>query len=91
VKTLGKTPSGSEAIATSANLSALLGFVTAFQSNQQASNEALKCVANTLLLIDDARATWISEEVGGGEASITLLEVWTIPFSKFISPTPHAC
>lgn len=40
-----------------------------------ASNEALKCVANTLLLNEVARTRLLSEEVDGGNISIDLLEV----------------
>lgn len=64
-------------MATPANLSTLLALSTAFKNDPDATNEALRCVANTLLLIDCARDTWVDKQVGGGEASISLLDVRT--------------
>lgn len=75
VKTLGKDPAGSEVIASPANLMALLGMVNAFKDNADASNEALRCLANALLLISGARDTFVRKDVGGGEAIIELFEV----------------
>jgi hypothetical protein len=68
-------PAGSEAIATAANLSTLLSLSAAFKDDQEATSEALRCVANALLLIDSARDTWVDKQVGGGEACIGLLDV----------------
>jgi hypothetical protein len=75
VKTLGKMPVGSEVIATPANLSILLALSTAFKNDLDATTEALRCVANALLLIDSARDTWVDKQVGGGEACVGLLDV----------------
>lgn len=75
IKTLGKEPIGSEVIATSANLSTLLALSRSLKDDADASNEALRCIANALLLISDARDTFIRNEVGGGEAAADLLEV----------------
>jgi hypothetical protein len=75
VKMLGKVPAGSEVIARSANLSTLLALSTSFKNDQQATIEALRCVANALLLIDSARDTWVDKQVGGGDACISLLDV----------------
>ncbi|KAI0734889.1 guanine nucleotide exchange factor [Fomitopsis betulina] len=74
IKTLGKEPIGSEVIATSANLSTLLALSRSLKDDADASNEALRCIANALLLISDARDTFIRNEVGGGEAAADLLE-----------------
>ena len=75
VKSLGKNPAGSEVIATSANLSALLSLYHTYKDVPEASNEALRCVANALLLVDQARATLIDKQVGGGDFAVELLEV----------------
>lgn len=76
VKMLGKVPAGSEVISTPANLSILLALSTSLKNDPQATTEALRCVANALLLIDTARDTWVDKQVGGGDACISLLDVW---------------
>ena len=78
VKTLGKDFSGSEYLASSTNLLTLLGFATAFKDDPDASGEALRCVANALLLIEEARSTFISKSVNGGDTCLTMLEVFSI-------------
>ncbi len=75
VKSLGKNPAGSELIATPANLSALLSLYNTYKDVADASNEALRCVANAMLLVDRARVTFIDKQVGGGEFAVELLEV----------------
>jgi hypothetical protein len=85
VKTLGKMPIGSEVVATSANLSTLLALSTSLKNDPQAINEALRCVANALLLIETARMTWVGEQVGGGEACIDFLEKSTTPDQIFLA------
>lgn len=75
VKTLGKIPAGSEIVATPANLSTLLALSTSLKNDPEATIEALRCVANALLLIEKARVTWVGEQVGGGQACVDLLEV----------------
>lgn len=79
VKALGKHPAGSEIIATPANLSNLLTLSTSFKNDPDASGEALRCIANALLLVEEARSMWIMKEVGGGEASVEFLEVSSCP------------
>jgi hypothetical protein len=37
--------------------------------------ESLRCVANSLLLIEEARVTWVGETVRGGSACVDLLQV----------------
>ncbi|KAG9219458.1 hypothetical protein CCMSSC00406_0005352 [Pleurotus cornucopiae] len=87
LKTLGKHPSGSAVIAQPANLSTLLTLstCTAFKDYPEASNEALRCIANAMLLIDSARSTWTTKEVGGGDASVKLLEKSTSPDRLFLA------
>lgn len=72
---LGKEPAGSEVIATSANFSGLLSVFNAFRDNAEASNEALRCIANALLLISDGRQIFVQKDVGGGDVMAELLEV----------------
>ncbi|KAH9950122.1 guanine nucleotide exchange factor [Amylocystis lapponica] len=84
VKALGKDPAGSEVVATNANLSALLGLSHSLKDNTDASNEALRCIANALLLISDARQTFIEKQVGGAEACVELLEKSTSPERIFL-------
>lgn len=72
---LGYQRFGSELITTPANLSILISASTAFKDVPEASGEALRCVANGLLLVEGARSTWVKKEVGGGEATVESLEV----------------
>lgn len=78
MKTLGKDFSGSEYLASSTNLLRLLGYATAFKDDSDASSEALRCIANALLLIEEARNTFISKTVNGGDTCLTMLEVFNI-------------
>lgn len=75
VKTLGKNPSGSETLATASTLSALLGLSISFKDDPEASSEALRCIANTMLLFEHARGTFIGKDVGGGETCVGMLDV----------------
>jgi hypothetical protein len=76
IKALGRHPSGSTVIALDSNLSTLLAASKSFKdSNIEAALEALRCIANALLLIESARATLISDSVNGGEYAVSLLEV----------------
>jgi hypothetical protein len=76
IKALGRHPSGSSVLASDNNLSTLLAVSKSFKDgNLEASLEALRCVANALLLIESARATLISDSVNGGEYAVLLLEV----------------
>ncbi|KAF9535078.1 guanine nucleotide exchange factor [Crepidotus variabilis] len=84
VKTLGKDPSGSAFLASSTNLSTLLGFATTMKDDQDASCEALRCIANALLLVEGARSTFITKEVNGGDTCITMLEKSSSPDTIFI-------
>ncbi|KAJ6583170.1 guanine nucleotide exchange factor [Mycena sp. CBHHK59/15] len=84
VKTLGKNPTGSEVLGTAPNLSILLSLVSTYKDDTEASGEALRCIANALLLIERARSVFISKDVGGGEACIALLQKSTNPDQIFI-------
>ena len=75
LKSLGKNPAGSETIATSANLHAVLSISEYFKDDLDCSNEALRCIANALLLVESARKTFVKKEVGGGETMVEFLEV----------------
>jgi hypothetical protein len=74
LKSLGKHASGSKVIAAPANLSTLLSLSMSLE-DPEASLEALRCVANALLLIESARVVWVGNEVEGGVACVGLLEV----------------
>ena len=86
---MGKNPVGSEALATPTNLSTLLSLSSALKDDTEASNEALRCIANALLLVPDARNIFVQKDVGGGEASVELLEVNSIPFESLPSRNLH--
>ncbi|KAF8211758.1 guanine nucleotide exchange factor [Mycena galopus ATCC 62051] len=84
LKTLGKNPTGSEALGTAPNLSILLELVASLKDDPEASGEALRCIANALLLIERARSVFITKEVNGGETCVTLLQKSTNPDQIFI-------
>ncbi|KIP10594.1 hypothetical protein PHLGIDRAFT_101008 [Phlebiopsis gigantea 11061_1 CR5-6] len=84
IKSLGKLPTGSQVVATRQNLHSLLIIFNAFKDDAEASNEALKCIANALLLIESARSSFVHKEVGGGDAVIDLLEKTTSPERIFL-------
>ncbi|KAJ7446886.1 guanine nucleotide exchange factor [Mycena galericulata] len=84
LKTLGKNPTGSQVLGTASNLSTLLGLVATHKDDPEASGEALRCIANALLLIERARTVFVSKEVNGGEICISLLQKSTNPDQIFI-------
>lgn len=79
VKTLGKDPSGSGTIGTAGNLSTLLALSNALKDSA-ASSEALRCIANALLLVEQTRTTFVDEDVGGGEFCVSHLEASLLSF-----------
>ncbi|KAI0329912.1 hypothetical protein GY45DRAFT_821832 [Cubamyces sp. BRFM 1775] len=85
VKSLGKNPAGSEVVASAANLSALLSLARAHKDDQEASNEAIRCVANAMLLVDQARTTFIEKQVGGSDFALDLLEKSAVPERIFLA------
>ena len=64
-------------LGTSSNLRSLLSLST--KIDDSLPNDALRCIANTLLLNESARATFVGPEVNGGHVCIDLLQVR--PFS----------
>ncbi|KAF7313312.1 hypothetical protein HMN09_00486600 [Mycena chlorophos] len=74
LKTLGKNPTGSESLGTAPTLSALLRIVARLKDDTEAAGEALRCIANALLLFDQARSIFVRKDVNGGEACIDLLQ-----------------
>ncbi|KAJ3774703.1 guanine nucleotide exchange factor [Lentinula raphanica] len=83
VKILGRDPSGSKTISEAGNLSTLLNLSTSFKDDSEASTEALRCIANALLLLPDARETLLSNEVGGADICLTMLDKASNPEQIF--------
>ena len=75
LKTLGKDHSGSLYLSSVANLSSILNFSSTFRDDPDAVSEALRTIANTLLLIAEARTTFIGGGVAGGMLTTIMLEV----------------
>ncbi|KAF8665795.1 hypothetical protein AX16_000240 [Volvariella volvacea WC 439] len=84
VKMLGKNPTGSAHLATEANFKLLLSFTSTFKNDQDASGEALRAIANALLLIDRSRSVFIDKEVDGGDICVGLTEQATSPDMLFV-------
>ncbi len=84
LKSLGKNPVGSETIAKSANLHAVLSVAEHFKDDVDSSNEALRCIANALLLVESARKTFVRKEVGGGESMVEFLEVSVVLYTMLL-------
>lgn len=82
VKTLGRHPTSSEVIASPPNLRALLAVFNSYRDDQDVSNEALRCVANALLLVEQGRLNWI--DIGGARTCVLLLEKSTSPDRIFL-------
>ncbi|TFY83256.1 hypothetical protein EWM64_g757 [Hericium alpestre] len=75
LKTLGKHPSAAAVMASAKNMSTLSSLARTLKDDFDASCEALRCIANTMLLIESARGTWISDSVKGGEDTVQLLHL----------------
>ncbi|KAK1231623.1 hypothetical protein PQX77_005246 [Marasmius sp. AFHP31] len=86
VKMLGRHPQGSDYLASEAGLSTLLSIATSLKEKDDlnGSCEALKCIANAMLLFEDGRSTFISGEVNGGEVCVKLLRQATTSDEIFI-------
>jgi hypothetical protein len=85
VKTLGKVPQGAEVIGRPQNLKTLLSVSAVLSSEHpHAWCEAFRCIANTLLQNDEARITWTSAEVGGGDATAALIDETSDPDRVFL-------
>ncbi|KAF5363705.1 hypothetical protein D9756_000565 [Leucocoprinus leucothites] len=84
VKSLGRDPSGSEFLALPNNLSVLLSLSASYKDDPDASLEALRCIANALLLIESSRETFLKLPVNGGDFCMNALEKATIPEQIFV-------
>ncbi|KAF7331636.1 hypothetical protein MKEN_00043200 [Mycena kentingensis (nom. inval.)] len=84
LKTLGKNPTGSESLSTAPTLSALLKLVTTLKDDTEAMGEALRCIANALLLFEPARLVLVSNQVNGGDPCLELLQKSSNPDQIFI-------
>ncbi|KAG2035369.1 guanine nucleotide exchange factor [Suillus americanus] len=85
VKGLGKIPHGAQVLASVPNLKCLMMLAIKLETAPDASNEALKCVANTLLLSEPARTRLLSQEIDGGNICVDLLQKSATPESTFLS------
>ncbi|KAG7097727.1 hypothetical protein E1B28_005047 [Marasmius oreades] len=84
LKTLGKSPEGSEYLVTPSGLSALLAIATNMKDDHEATRETLRCIANTMLLFDEARYKFVTKEVGGGDICVGMLHKARDPQHLFI-------
>ncbi|KAK1218716.1 hypothetical protein PQX77_018615 [Marasmius sp. AFHP31] len=84
VKTLGKSPRGSDYLSTPSGLSMVLSIATNLKDDHEACSEALRCIANTMLLRDEARYRFVSKEVGGGDICVGLLHKSIEPELVFV-------
>jgi hypothetical protein len=76
LKALGRNPDVSRKFVTQDNLSLLMAVSRYYEGeDMDASNEALKIVANALLLVELGRTTWVTTDVGGGDWCIDVMEV----------------
>ncbi|KZV60313.1 hypothetical protein PENSPDRAFT_620141 [Peniophora sp. CONT] len=86
LKSLGKHPSGARILAQKDNLTLLLGLSEYFfKENMDASLEALRCVANSMLLVEEARRTLIGDDIKGGDIALRLLERSNSPDTIFLA------
>ncbi|KAG2069989.1 hypothetical protein BDR04DRAFT_1100654 [Suillus decipiens] len=85
VKELGKIPHGAQVLASVSNLKCLMTLAMKLETAPDASNEALKCVANTLLLSEPARTRLLSQEIDGGNICVDLLQKSATPENIFLS------
>ncbi|KAI6033834.1 hypothetical protein PISMIDRAFT_23831 [Pisolithus microcarpus 441] len=74
LKDLGKVPQVAGMLASPANLRHLLSIATTSHLESLKENNALRCIANTCLLIEPARVTFIGSDVNGGNVALDLLE-----------------
>ena len=75
VKFLGRDPVGSQVLSTPSNLAVLLTFSSSFKHIPEASDNALRAIANALLLVPPARTTFLDVRVDGGPIVLSKLEV----------------
>ncbi|KAF9452029.1 hypothetical protein P691DRAFT_805838 [Macrolepiota fuliginosa MF-IS2] len=84
VKSLGRDPSGSEFLSSPANLSTLLSLSASYKDDPDASSEALRCIANALLLIESSREAFLKSPVNGGDFCLNVLEKANTPDQIFV-------
>ncbi|KAF9263754.1 hypothetical protein L218DRAFT_901416 [Marasmius fiardii PR-910] len=86
VKMLGRNPQGSNYLATETGLSDLLIIASSLleKDNLGAGCEALRCIANAMLLFEGGRSTFLTEEVNGGEICMQMLNKATTSDEIFI-------
>ncbi|EJU05980.1 hypothetical protein DACRYDRAFT_85841 [Dacryopinax primogenitus] len=71
-KVLARVPEGAQVFGQTKNLRAFLKVVKSVSLPTDAQSEAMRCVANALLLVPSARQEWIN--IGGADACIDILE-----------------
>ncbi|KAL4075593.1 guanine nucleotide exchange factor [Scleroderma citrinum] len=74
LKDLGKTPEVAAILSSPTNLRCLLSIATIPEVENSKENNALRCIANTCLLVESTRATFISSDVNGGNVCLDLLQ-----------------
>ncbi|KAG1715685.1 hypothetical protein ID866_1489 [Astraeus odoratus] len=74
LKDLGKSLGVATVLASPSNLRCLLTIAATPEVEYLKENNALRCIANTCLLIESARATFIDAEVNGGSICLDLLQ-----------------
>ncbi|KAH8115763.1 guanine nucleotide exchange factor [Phellopilus nigrolimitatus] len=83
LKILGRAPAASTIISKENNLKVLLGAAETLRDvDNEAADDALRCVANALLLIEKGRATWVN--LRGSTHCVNLLEKTTSPTCIFL-------
>ncbi|KAG8799827.1 hypothetical protein FRC16_004301 [Serendipita sp. 398] len=82
VKTLARHPDGSAVVVKQSNLK-LLCKLAGPSNPSTVTNEALRCVANALLLVESGRDTWI--EVGGAPLTHVIHALLNIPVPQYSS------
>lgn len=77
LKSLGGTLEVARVLGTALNLRSLLKL--SYKIDDSLQNEALRCIANTVLLDESARVTFVGPEVDGGSVCVGLLQVSPLP------------
>ncbi|KZO93777.1 hypothetical protein CALVIDRAFT_539689 [Calocera viscosa TUFC12733] len=71
-KVLARVPEGAQVFSQTKNLRAFLKVIKSISLPADAQAEAMRCVANALLLVPSAREEWIA--IGGADACIDIIE-----------------
>jgi len=94
VKFLGRDPAGSQVLSTPSNLAMLLTLSSSFKHIPEASNDALRAIANALFLVPPARTTFLDVGVDGGPIVLSKLEVrlgYRFGHMSILSCSKHLC